>query len=142
MFHISVKTDYAILLMLALAEHYDDGRISLTRVSREQHLPYRFLGQIAMKLKDAGLVDAKEGAGGGYYLVHRPSRITVGEILRAMEGNAAVARCMTERGVCPKVGTCTLPPLWSRLTLRINRTFDRLTLATLLLQPKKARGQI
>lgn len=142
MFHISVKTDYAILLMLALAEHYDDGRISLTRIAREKRLPYRFLGQIAMKLKDAGLVDAKEGAGGGYYLVRQPSRISVGEILRTMEGSSGVARCMTEAGACPKFSTCTLPPLWTRVTHSINTAFDRLSLSTLLRNPRHARNRL
>ncbi len=138
MFHISVKTDYAILLMLALAEHYNDGRTSLRTVAREKRLPYRFLGNIAHSLKRAGLIDSKEGAAGGYYLLRAPSRISVGDIVRAIDGPTSVARCMISTGTCPKFSTCTLPPLWTRVTLRINRAFDRLSLFTLLRNPRRA----
>lgn len=138
MIHISVKTDYAILLMLALAERYNDGRTSLRSVAREKRLPYRFLGSIAHSLKKSGLIDSKEGATGGYYLLRAPSRISVGDIVRAIDGPTSVARCMTGAGTCPKFATCTLPPLWTRVTHSINTAFDRLSLSALLRHPQRA----
>lgn len=139
MFQVTAKTDYGLLLMIALGKANGRGQKSLRQLADEQRLPYRFLTQIAIPLRHAGLLEAKEGVGGGYRLTRPPDAITVGEIVRALEGPIGLVRCAAQgAGTCPSEGVCALPPFWHKVGTTINRAFDTLTLADLLASPVTA----
>lgn len=137
MLQFSAKTDYGLLFMTSLAQHAGQGPISLKRIALRRRLPYRFLTQIVLLLRQAGLVSAKEGVHGGYELSRSPKKITVGEVIRALEGDLHLVRCLEEQRTCRCDTVCVLPPLWQRVQGQLNRTFDSLTLTDLLETPKK-----
>lgn len=143
MFQISAKTEYGLQLMLVLAENHGKRRLSLRQAAQERNLPYRFLSEIVAPLKAAKLVDSKEGAAGGYHLTRIPSKITVGDVIQAIEGDFSVVRCQQEGNhECPNNEFCTLPPLWNKVSERLYHTFHAMTLAELLHQPKKALARV
>ena len=142
MFQISAKTEYGLQLMLVLAENHGKRRLSLRQAAQERNLPYRFLSEIVASLKAAKLVDSKEGASGGYQLTRVPSKITAGDVVEAIEGDFSIVRCQQEDHTCPVGEQCNLPPLWNKVSERLQHTFHALTLAELLHQPKKALARV
>src|SRR3989338_7802779 len=93
MLQVTAKTDYGLLLMAALAKKSGDEPVSLREIAEKQKLPYRFLTQIVIPLRRAGLLEAKEGVRGGYRFVKSADKISVGEIVRALEGDVALVSC-------------------------------------------------
>ena len=87
---LTVKSEYACLAMIALAEHYDSGEvITIARISEQKGIPKKFLEQILLALKRGGYVRSRKGPEGGYSLAKRPEEINVAEIVRLMDGALA-----------------------------------------------------
>lgn len=95
MFKISTKGDYGLLILAALAIKEKQGQkfVSLSEIAQEKHLSPRYLSQIILPLKKAGLVKSKEGIGGGYCLAKKPEKIKIIEILEVLEGPLAIVPC-------------------------------------------------
>ena len=91
---ISTKGDYATRALQDLALHYDQGPIPIEKVASRQGLPVRYLEQLLLTLKRAGLLLSKRGVNGGYSLARPPSQITLGEVLRAVEGPIEAIYCV------------------------------------------------
>lgn len=85
---LSAKTEYGCLAMLHLAEQHPLGEpVQIRRVAAEHGIPSRFLVQILLELKRAGLVHSTRGAAGGYQLARGPEEISLGEVIAVLEGN-------------------------------------------------------
>ncbi|QDU57623.1 RrF2 family transcriptional regulator [Aeoliella mucimassa] len=85
---LSAKTEYGSLAMLHLAEHYPSGEpVQIRKVAADHDIPWRFLVQILLELKRAGLVTSTRGAAGGYRLARTPDAISLGEVFEALEGS-------------------------------------------------------
>ena len=84
---ISQKTNYALLTMLDLARHQQEEAVSASDIARRQGIPQKFLEQILVLLKTAGLVASRRGQKGGYHLVARPQDITLNAVIQLTEGN-------------------------------------------------------
>lgn len=133
MLQITAKTDYGLLMMVALAEHDGGHPVSLRSIAQSRRMPYRFLSQIAIPLRQAGLIEAKEGINGGYRLSRNADTITVGEILRVLEGDLRLVRCHQHgSSLCPSSAVCSLSPFWHRVGKRLRASFDTLMLADLV----------
>ncbi len=91
--NISAKTEYACLAVLELATHYGSGEPVRVRSIADAHgVPSRFLVQILLQLKGAGLVESTRGAAGGYRLLKDPAEITLGEVMATIEGPSTEVR--------------------------------------------------
>src|SRR4029453_8561251 len=86
---ISAKGEYAIQAMLDLALHRDRGLTPIQAIAARQAIPQRYLEQVLLALKRAGLLTSRRGSAGGYHLTRPPEDITVGDVLRAVEGAGA-----------------------------------------------------
>ena len=86
---LSVKSEYACLALIDLAEHYDEGYARTADIAERKRIPKKFLEQILLTLNRARYVKSKRGAGGGYRLSRSPGRISIAEILRLMDGALA-----------------------------------------------------
>lgn len=86
---LSIKSEYACLALIHLAEHFDSGMIKSDEIATRKGIPKKFLDQILFLLKNAGYVKSKRGPEGGYRLARDPSRINVAEILRLLDGPLA-----------------------------------------------------
>ena len=86
---ISAKTEYACIAMMELASHYGSGEpVRIRRIAERHDVPPRFLVQILLQLKGAGLVASIRGAAGGYQLVKSPQEISLGQIMEVIEGSS------------------------------------------------------
>jgi Rrf2 family protein len=116
--------------MMALARNYGKGPIDLKDIAREEEISERYLGQIIIPLRGAGLVLSSRGAHGGYILAREPSEINLREIVGLLEGDCLV-RCIKDPSSCSRVPTCASRDVWMLLGGRISETLSSVTLADL-----------
>lgn len=128
MLEISKKTDYGMQLMISLAGNYGKKNISLRQMAKEKMLPYRFLGQIVIPLKEADLIGAKEGINGGYSLSRSPNKINMAEIIETLEGEISIAGC----GICNRKKGCQSGNVWNTIEKVLVAEMKKKTLADLI----------
>ena len=110
---LSAKAEYACLAMIELAiQHGDPKPVPLGDVAERHGIPQRFLVQILLQLKGAGLVVSTRGASGGYHLSRRPDQITVADILAVFESSDAPK----DRGTTASSASNALQMIWKRLS--------------------------
>ena len=86
---ISAKTEYACIAMLELASRFGSGEpVRIRKIAERHDVPPRFLVQILLQLKGAGLVASTRGAAGGYHLIKPPQDVSLGEVMQVIEGTA------------------------------------------------------
>jgi Rrf2 family protein len=126
---ISAKGEYAIKAVLDLALHHGRGLIPIQEIATRRSIPQRYLEQVLLGLKRAGLLTSKRGAAGGYHLTRPPDEVTVGAVLRAVEGaHAPFESRARERH--PRDGS-DLVELWDEIADAVAKVVDRLTFAEL-----------
>lgn len=92
---ISKKTKYAINALVYLAKHEDEGPILIETIAKSEHIPKKFLENILLNLKRAGILASKKGKGGGYYLLKTPEKINMAEVMRLFDGPIALLPCVS-----------------------------------------------
>ena len=131
--NITSRGRYALRVMLDLAQHPEEGYISLKTIAERQLISMKYLEAIAAALKKAGLVDSSRGKDGGYALLRAPEEYSVGEILRCMEDTLAPVSCIRAGGVdCEKAAACLTLPMWQELDELTNAYLDTVTLRDIL----------
>lgn len=128
MFGLKKKTNYGLELMIFLAKKFGQGPVALKEIAQKKKLPYKFLEQIAIPLRSAGLVEAKEGKGGGYFLKRKPEEISVAEIVEILEGPVEIGRCIA----CPIAKVCGQKDFWGQVGDKVRETIEGKTLADLM----------
>lgn len=131
-FRLSTRGHYAVLLMYELARS-GEALSSLADVSAVQKISQGYLEQIIKPLREAGLVTGKKGFGGGYVLSRPPGEVTVGQIIRAVEGPIVPVKCVGEMramDACPE--DCRARWVWQQVGQAIDRVLDSITLGSLL----------
>jgi Rrf2 family protein len=133
MFEISTKGDYGLLLLAELGRSEISGKkhISLKEIAEENGLSTRYLAEIAAILKKAGLVKSKEGKNGGYFLSKTPAKISVMEILEALEGPITPVPCCNKgkSSVCGRAARCGVRSTWLGAKLMLTQFLRKKTLA-------------
>ena len=132
---ISTRGRYGLKVMIDIASFGDSKCVSLKSISERHELSENYLEQLVSPLKRAGIIESVRGAGGGYKLCRAPEEITVGDILRVLEGSLAPAECQTGEGVsCGNndCSVCEAKPVFDRLLESVNEVVDSVTLRNLL----------
>ena len=131
--NITSKGRYALRVMLDLAQHRQEGYISLKTIADRQGYSMKYLEMIVGSLKRAGLVASIRGKEGGYQLVRDPEDYTIGEILRCIEDNLAPVSCIKAGDICCEhAGECMTVPMWKELDDITNAYLDGVSLRDLL----------
>lgn len=125
---ISTRGRYGIRLMLALALQYGSGTVPLKNIAKDQNISEKYLEQIINPLTKSGLVKSYRGAQGGYALNRLPEEITVGEVLRVLEGSLSPVSCVDHPG-CPNFDSCVSLSIWKRMKEAVDQVVDDITLA-------------
>jgi Rrf2 family protein len=134
---ISAKGEYAIKAVLDLALHRDRDLIPIQEIAARESIPPRYLEQVLLSLKRAGILTSKRGATGGYHLTKSPDEITVGAVLRAIEGTGAPF----EPQARPRKGRGDdLAELWHRIGDAVSQVVDQLTFGDLAAQAAQRRA--
>ena len=119
--------------MLDLAQHRDDGYISLKTIADRQGYSMKYLEMIVGSLKKAELVESTRGKDGGYRLKRGPEEYSVGSILRCIEDNLAPVACIKAGSInCEHAGACMTVPMWKELDDITNAYLDTVSLQDLL----------
>ena len=126
---ISAKGEYAIKAILDLAVHHGHGLIPIQEIAARQHIPPRYLEQVLLALKREGLLTSKRGASGGYHLTRTPEEITVGAVLRAVEGANAPFEAVGRQAA--GADGHDLVELWEEIADAVSKVVDRLTFGEL-----------
>ena len=136
----STKGHYGLRAVVNLAKVHGEGALTLTEIARNEGLSLGYLEQIMAILRKAGLVKSKRGAHGGYQLTNEPASITVGDILRVLEGPVAPTQCASEvvsPGCCERELDCPSRLVWQRMRDSIAHVLDSTTLADLCRELKE-----
>ena len=118
-----------------IASHGDDGAVSAKRIAEEFRIPPERLAKILQRLAKKKLITSHNGPKGGYLLTRPPSEITVGQVVRALEGPLGVVSCMTEHDDCPQFARCNLRGPVQKIQASITHVLDSMTLAELAAEP-------
>ena len=130
---ISTKGRYALRMLVYLAEHQDEGFVSLKEIAEEQDISKKYLEQIVPMLNKGGILRTNRGNKGGYMLAKRAEDCSVGDILRATEGSLAPVSCLEYHvNDCPRADSCTTLFIWEGLYKVVNEYLDSITLKDLL----------
>lgn len=124
---ISTKSRYALQALAYMAKR--DKVCSIHEISCKENIPNDYLGKLFYKLKKAGLVDVHRGAQGGYFLASTPNKITIGKIIRTLEGSTSLVSCMETKKNCRNEKSCGAKNIWKKFQKKINESLDSLTLA-------------
>lgn len=136
MWQVSERAHYGLRAMTELAKAYGHGPLALARIAEVERLPAGYLEQLAMPLRRAGLIEGRRGIRGGYQLAMPPNEVTVGAVVRALEGPVAPVECLTVEyvpGSCEREPVCLSQTVWHRVKESVDRVLDSLTLADLCL---------
>ena len=133
---LSKRGEYGIRAMIRLASLYspeDPTRpIQIQELGEMENIPKKYLEQILLALKNAGLLNSKRGLGGGYYLAKRPSEVNVGHIIRVLDGPLAPIRCVSSMAYepcdCPDERTCGLRLVMLEVRNKLSEILDNTTL--------------
>lgn len=130
---ISTKGRYSLRLLLDLAEHKDDGYISLKTIAERQGISKRYLDQIMMLFNSTDYLKTVRGSQGGYKLAKSPDQYTVGSILRLTEGGIAPLACLEDNADdCGKHDICSARWVWQGLGDAMASYLDNLTLQDII----------
>jgi Rrf2 family protein len=98
---LSQKSKYALKASIALAREYGQGPVLISDIAQRERIPRKFLELILLELRNKGILQSRKGKGGGYFLAREPARVTLGEILRVVEGPLAPIPCVSKTAYMP-----------------------------------------
>lgn len=132
---LSTKGRYGLKAMIDLAVHNNEGVVALKSIAERQGLSVNYLEQLFAALKKAKLIKSIRGSQGGYSLGSQPENITVGDILRTLEGATYPTECVSvnpEVGGCDNFECCVTRGVWEKIRDGINNVIDNITLQELV----------
>ena len=137
---LSTKGRYGLRALIDLAVNSETESVSISSIAARQGISEAYLEQLMAKLKKAGLVISMRGAQGGYRLAKAADQISVGDVLRALEGNLDAVQCagLSEEG-CQGASLCVSKYVWLKINESITRTVDEIKLDTLVNESREAQ---
>ena len=130
---ISTKGEYGIRAMIELARRYGEGYIQSTDIASVRHIPENYLYQLLITLRKAGLIRSRRGPQGGHMLARSPERITLAEVVTALEGPLEPVTCVQD-GIaedCSFFEQCVVREVWQKITDATYAILQETTLAIL-----------
>ncbi len=130
---MSTKGRYGLRAMIELASHGSETPVPLSVIARSEEISERYLEQLMTKMKKADLITSCRGSTGGYCLARDAADISVGDILRAVEGNLNPVDCSVDsEAACENAGVCVAKYVWQKVNDSINQAVDGISLAELV----------
>jgi Rrf2 family protein len=131
---LSTRSRYGIRLLYELALHYEKGLVLLKDISHRQDISEKYLGQLIIPLKSAGLVQSSRGAHGGYFLAKPPAKISLYDVVTVLEGSTCVVDCVADATACDRIEKCPTRGVWETLDKTIRDYLSGINLEDLVLQ--------
>ena len=144
---LSKRGEYGLRAMIILAQAYNespDAMVQIKEISEQEKIPGKYLEQILLALKNAGMLQSRMGIGGGYYLARQPKDIDLGQIIRVLDGPLAPIRCVSQMAYepcgCPDERTCGLRMVMGDVRNAIADILENTTLADVTERVNVARA--
>jgi Rrf2 family protein len=139
--NVSQKCQYALRALFELARRQGQGPVPVGEIAEAQAIPSRFLELILGELKHAGYVESRRGAQGGYVLAVSPWDLSVGDVIRFVDGPLAPVKCLggQREKDCPLYGNCAFMDVWERAMKAVGEVYDSTSLQELIDQQSSPR---
>ena len=136
---LSTKGRYGLRAMIDLASHEEGGAVSIASISERQNISESYLEQLVRPLRKAGFIESVRGAGGGYVLAKPADSISVGHVLRVLEGGLEAVTCSVNEGLggCDAADFCVTRFVWQRINEGITNAVDSISLGELVQQSRQ-----
>lgn len=138
---LSTKGRYGLRALVDLALYSEEEPVSIQSIAKRQNLSESYLEQLVRKMRTAGLVVSVRGAGGGYQLSRPAEEISVGDVLRALEGNLDAVSCNANTEGCEGADLCVTKYVWARINESITHAVDSISIEQLLEESRKIRNK-
>jgi Rrf2 family protein len=129
---LSTKTRYGARILIELALHGQQKPVQVSRIASRQKIPVKYLEQILRELKLSGMVESVRGPKGGHMLVEDPSRISLGYIVRLLEGQTDLVDCISFPENCDMASECLVRNAWHEATSALYQKLDGISIADLI----------
>ena len=126
------RADYGMAAVLYLAQRNETLRHSVDEISRATNIPEQFLRKIFQTLARSGIVNSFKGRGGGVSLARSPRDITVAEVIRPLEKDLGLVRCLREKEPCPRSSECRASDFWRKTQQNFLQILNRTTIKDLI----------
>lgn len=128
---LSTRSRYGTRMLLDIAEHGNGKPVPVSEISKRMGVSVKYLEQLIRPLNKAKYLKSVRGPKGGHLLAKQPAEISVGEIVRLLEGGVHLTECVTEPKTCDKSETCRTRRVWAKATLAMNKILDGISLEDL-----------
>jgi len=131
---LSTKGKYGVRAIFEIARHYGKGPMTIKEIADRQGISFFYLEQILHRLGKAGVIESVRGPSGGYLLSRRPEKLTIGDVVRALEGPIALSHCLEpgESSDCHKTENCVARMVWAKVGAKIEEALDSINFDDLL----------
>jgi Rrf2 family transcriptional regulator, cysteine metabolism repressor len=135
---LSTKGKYGVRALFEIAKQYGKGPLSIKEIAGRQQISLSYLEQILHRLGKAGIIDSVRGPHGGYALARKPAGVTIGDVVRALEGPIALSHCLEpgEDGSCRQADDCVARMVWAEVGEKIETALDSISFEDLLRQSR------
>lgn len=136
---LSTKGRYGLRAIIDLARYSETEPVSINSIAARQEISERYLEQLVALMKKAGLVKSIRGASGGYVLAKKPEEVSVGDVLRALEGSLEPVKCaaFSEDEECTAADGCVTKYVWQKINESIRQTVDEIHLDELVQESRE-----
>ena len=128
--------------MLDLAFHYGEGPIELKEIAKRESISLKYLEQVIVPLRTAGLVKSVRGSKGGYSLAKPPSEICLNDLIEILEGPLNLIDCLNDSRICQRIPYCVTRDIWKEVSEAIQGIFHSVTLEDMVNRRKEKEGRI
>ena len=129
---LSTRSRYGTRMMLDLAQRYDQGPVQMGEISKRENISVKYLEQLIIPLKKANFIKSVRGPKGGHMLARPPEKITVGDIVRILEGGINLSTCIENPEVCEKTTECLVRGVWEETTKVMYDKLNSVTLSKMM----------
>jgi Rrf2 family iron-sulfur cluster assembly transcriptional regulator len=129
---LSTRGRYGTRMMLDLAQHQDQGPVQIGDIAKRQDISVKYLEQLIIPLKKANFIKSVRGPRGGHMLAVSPENITVGEIVKILEGGIDLTDCIGNPEICDRSENCVTRDIWAEATGAMYDKLNAITLAKMI----------
>jgi len=129
---LSTRSRYGTRMMIDMAQRYNEGPVQIGDIARRVDVSVKYLEQLIIPLKKAGYIISVRGPKGGHMLSRPPDAISIGEVVKVLEGGISLSDCVENPKVCDKSEACLTRSLWEEATKAMHDRLDATTLAEMV----------
>ncbi len=129
---LSTRSRYGTRMMVDLAQHYDKGPVQIGDIAKRQDISVKYLEQLIIPLKKADYIRSVRGPKGGHMLTRPPEEITVGEIVKILEGGIDLSGCIENPDACERTERCLTRGVWEEATKAMYEKLNSTTLSKMI----------